>query len=345
MSGTSLDGVDLALCSIDDNGWQIVDATTVEYSLQWRGRLAGAAGMSALDYALTHVELGHLYGRMVRDFLGGRECRAVASHGHTVFHLPQRGLTTQIGDPDAIAAECGLQVVSGFRTLDVALGGQGAPLVPIGDALFFGQYDACLNLGGIANISHGRQTRTAYDICPCNMALNMLASRMGQDCDRDGATARRGSVDPALLAALEGLEYYRQPAPKTLGREWFESEFAPLLASHPMTEADALRTVVEHIARRTAHAAHEAGASSMLATGGGAHNTLLVERIAALAEGVALTVPDRLTVDYKEALVFALLGYMRLNGRVNTLRSVTGARADSVGGSVSGFFGKSHYAH
>lgn len=336
MSGTSLDGVDLAFCAIDGRHYQVIDAATLDYTPEWRQRLATVENASAREYALANAELGHLYGRMVKEFLAGRECDAVASHGHTVFHQPERGLTAQIGDGDAIAAECGLPVVSNFRTLDVALGGQGAPLVPIGDELFFGRYDACLNLGGIANISYRDGQRVAFDICPCNMALNRLAYELGLPFDRNGDNARRGLADYYLGQTLATLPYYRRPAPKSLGKEWFLDSFWPMVEASGLPAVDKLRTVTEHIATQIAVVLNEHRIGSVLVTGGGAHNGYLIELLKSMAEHTEVVVPDQLTVDYKEAIVFALLGYLRLKGEINTMCSVTGACVDSIGGTVSG---------
>ncbi len=340
MSGTSLDGVDLALCEVDDDGCRIEAADTVPYPPEWKLRLANLEHSSALEYAKANVELGRLFGQIVNDFIAKRHVavEAIASHGHTIFHQPQIGLTTQIGDGDAIAAATRLPVVSNFRTLDVALGGQGAPLVPIGDETLFGQYDACLNLGGIANISYREGgKRVAFDICPCNMALNHLAGRLGMDYDPDGIHARKGRVVEPLLDAMDALDYYRAAPPKSLGKEWFTDSFRPLLDRHEDEGVDnCLCTVVEHIARQVARVVIEKGVGSMLITGGGAFNAYLAERFKALMPMVELTIPDKLIVNYKEAMIFAYLGYLRLKGRVNTLSSVTGAREDSVGGTISG---------
>ena len=367
MSGTSLDGVDLALCDINDGGYRVLAAETVPYSAEWRQRLATLEDASALEYALAHVELGHLYGQMIDRFLKGKERpEAVASHGHTIFHQPLNGeaaggssrrfgLTTQIGDGDAIAAETGLVVVSNFRTLDVALGGQGAPLVPMGDEMLFGQYDACLNLGGIANISYKWKVesgkwkvgeRVAYDICPCNMPLNRLASMLGLPYDKSGANARAGEVHTCLLHELDSLEYYSLPGPKSLGKEWFVGAFWPVvkgflgLTPSQSQVRDALATVTAHTALQIARVVDSHGIRSLLVTGGGAWNSHLLELLGERCPEVRIVVPDALTVNYKEAVVFALLGYLRLGGRVNTLRSVTGARCDSVGGTVSGLLPK-----
>lgn len=349
MSGTSLDGVDLALCDIDGSGYRVLAATTVPYPAEWRERLANLEKATAYEYALADVELGHYFGRLVKDFLAeNRQPSAtdsqiyIASHGHTIFHRPELGLTTQIGNGDALSAECGLPVISNFRTLDVALGGQGAPLVPIGDRLFFGQYDACLNLGGIANISYDlsrRDTsapRVAFDICPCNMALNRLSARLGLAYDPQGENAARGNVHTCLKMKLDDLAYYFQSTPKSLGKEWFVGEFWPLVEKEPLDVCDLLATISAHIAWQISQVLVREKIGTLLVTGGGAFNRNLIERIEEYAPQTIITVPDALTVNYKEAIIFALLGYLRLRGEVNTLASVTGARQDSCGGNISG---------
>lgn len=356
MSGTSLDGIDLALCEIDEHGCRILAADTYPYLDEWRRRLSSLEGASAYDYALANVELGHLFGQTINKFLQGKERpEAIASHGHTIFHQPVSrvaaagsslayGLTTQIGDGDAIAAETGLPVVSNFRTLDVALGGQGAPLVPIGDELLFGEYDACLNLGGIANISYRADgKRVAYDICPCNMALNRLATMLGYPYDDKGRIARGGEVHTCLLHELDNLEYYTVTEPKSLGKEWFVGQFWPIVKKFigvsPTTPQvrDALATVTSHIAIQISRIVERQQIKTLLVTGGGAWNSYLLELVEKYYPEVKITVPDALIVNYKEALIFALLGYLRLTGKVNTLASVTGAKCDSVGGVLSGF--------
>lgn len=340
MSGTSLDGIDLALCDISDEGYRLLAANTVPYSDHWRCRLASLETASALEYAKAHVELGRLFGLEINRFLSGVDVRvdAVASHGHTIFHQPSLGLTTQIGDGDAIAAETGLLVVSNFRTLDVALGGQGAPLVPIGDELLFGQYDACLNLGGIANISYRVDgKRVAFDICPCNMALNRLASRLGYDYDPEGAIARRGIFNENLNKSLDSIDYYSVDCPKSLGKEWFLSDFWPLVEAAGLSSTeDLLCTVTHHVARQISYIIDKHNIKSVLVTGGGAFNRYLIDLLSELLPKIEITIPDNLTINYKEAVVFAFLGYLRLTHQVNTIASVTGARCNSIGGTISG---------
>lgn len=343
MSGTSLDGVDLALCNMDEKRHTILAAETVPYPAEWRQRLSTLEHSTALEYTKADVELGHYFGKIINEFTKQRNIPidAIASHGHTIFHQPGIGLTTQIGDGNAIAAETGLPVVSDFRTLDVALGGQGAPLVPIGDELLFSQYDACLNLGGIANISYRKGgKRVAFDICPCNMALNRLAARLGLDYDPDGKNARKGTLNQELNKRLNQLEYYNITQPKSLGKEWFVEAFWPLLDASPLPVEDLLATATHHIAGQIAGVAHNQGVKTMLVTGGGAFNRYLIECIHMYEPSVEVIIPDNLIINYKEALIFALLGYLRLTGQTNTWASVTGARCNSIGGTLSGLLSR-----
>lgn len=335
MSGTSLDGVDIAVVRFKpEEGWayELLAGTTVPYSPSWKERLQAALHAPAGALALLHAELGTLYGQLATDFLRqtGHRADLIASHGHTVFHNPAARLTFQAGHPAYLAAAAGLPVVADFRTLDVALGGQGAPLVPIGDRLLFGSYDYCLNLGGFANISFERSgQRLACDTGPCNMALNALAEREGREFDAGGAMARSGSVLSELLERMNAPEYFKKPLPKSLGREWYDETFRPLLAAGETS--DLLRTCVEHIAMQVA--AWTTPGANLLITGGGAYNEFLIERITALTRA-HVTVPADSLIQFKEAIVFALLGALRWRGEINCLASVTGAARDSSGGVV-----------
>ena len=341
MSGTSLDGLDIAYCRFFDEQplrFELLAAETIPYPSEWVARLSSLENASALDYALAHVRLGHYFGKCVNHFRQRHPgpVDLISSHGHTIFHQPQSGLTTQIADGDAIAAETGILTAFNFRTFDVALGGQGAPLVPIGDQMLFPNYDACLNLGGIANISFFRNgVRQAFDISPCNMALNHLSRRLGQPFDRDGLLASQGTLDDRILQQMDSLDYYTQPAPKTLGKEWFVSLFQPFLDNG--NAQDLLRTSVEHIARQIANVLRQQQVDNLLITGGGAKNRFLIGRLEQLSPRTRVVRPSDEVIDYKESIVFALLGYLRLKGLPNCLASVTGARYDNVGGQLSAF--------
>lgn len=340
MSGTSLDGIDLAFCSFTHTGsrwnYKILKADTFPYDAAFRQRLATAVESSALEYARLNVALGERIAQYINQWrIGLPEPAFIASHGHTVFHQPAAGITTQIGSGAVIAALTGIPTVCDFRTTDVALGGQGAPLVPIGDELLFGQYDACLNLGGFANISFRQEgRRVAFDIAPCNMALNSLARLLNQEYDEDGHFARSGHCIPHMLEELNHLDYYQQMPPKSLGKEWFDLQFLPILQRYQQrhTPEDCLCTVSEHICFQITNSL-PFKQGTLLATGGGAFNHYLIERLSECWQG-CIEVPDPLTVNYKEALIFAFLGLLRLKHKNNCLQSVTGAKLDSCGGAI-----------
>ncbi|MDR2813082.1 MAG: anhydro-N-acetylmuramic acid kinase [Prevotellaceae bacterium] len=338
MSGTSLDGLDLCLARFNRDGssrwtFDILAAETFPYSPAWTQKLQQAHTLGAFDFVALHRQYGAFLGEQAASFLRGKNLRAdcVASHGHTVFHQPQRGVTFQLGDGAALAAAADMPVVSDFRSLDVALGGQGAPLVPIGDRMLFAAYDRCLNLGGFANISFEQDgQRVAFDVCPCNIALNALSRLLGEPYDSGGALAAQGSVSSALLDELNALDFYAQRGAKSLGREWVEEVFLKKIAAHAISAHDRLRTVCEHIAMQVARCAR---GGTMLATGGGAFNAFLMQRIAKLSPCRAV-IPDAQIVNFKEALIFAFLGTLYVSNEVNTLASATGAKRNSIGGSL-----------
>lgn len=340
MSGTSLDGLDIAACEfvLADSKWsfKILSSHTYPYSPEWKNKLSCLPSADALTFSYVNVEYGHLLGRLTRTFLEntGFQPDLIASHGHTIFHQPDHGLTVQIGSGSAIAAETGFPVICDFRSADVALGGQGAPLVPIGDRLLFSEFDACLNLGGFANISMELDgDRIAFDICPVNIVLNRLAARLGIDFDKDGETARSGNVDLDLLVRLDRLEYYNQKWPKSLGREWLEHEFLPLIDNYSGPVKNLIRTICEHIALQVNHSLFNDCPSKVLVTGGGAHHVFLMERIRQSGNHQWI-IPLKDWTDFKEALVFAFLGVLRWRGEPNVLHSVTGSRIDHAGGAI-----------
>ncbi len=337
MSGSSLDGIDLALCHFSRDGkrwtFTVETAKTVPYDAAMRQRLLQATTGDALELALLNRDLGIAIGSGCRDLLQDQSADLIASHGHTIFHQPAEGLTLQVGSGAHIAALSGLTTVCDLRSLDVALGGQGAPLVPFGEQMLFPDHQAFVNLGGIANLSihHGKQP-IGYDVCPCNQALDLLAAEAGMDYDANGDLARSGEVDVELLAKLNALDFYKQAPPRSLGREWFDEQLKPLITTEAPLK-DRLRTVTEHIALLIAQELTNAKVDAALFTGGGAHNGFLIERIAALGKAKP-ELPSAELINYKEAVIFAFLGLMRARGEVNTLASVTGAARDSVGGAI-----------
>lgn len=341
MSGTSLDGIDLVYCHFEkkEDRWDynVLKAKTFPYEASLCQRLADAVQSTALEYAKLNVELGELVARHINEWLDDSDPKPdfIASHGHTIFHQPEIGLTTQIGSGAVIAAQTGITTICDFRTTDVALHGQGAPLVPIGDELLFNQYDACLNLGGFSNISfHENGQRIAFDISPCNMALNHVAHRANLAYDPNGSMAQSGSCISSLLQTLDNLDFYQQSHPKSLAKEWFDATFLPKVLPYLDTHSlqDCMRTLVEHISNQiTTSIPFQKG--KMLVTGGGAFNTFLIQRLQEKWPGEVI-VPDPLTINYKEAIVFAFLGLLRLQSSNNCLKSVTGAISDNCGGAI-----------
>jgi anhydro-N-acetylmuramic acid kinase len=342
MSGTSLDGLDIAFCrfSVDNNTWkyEILNTQTIPYSEHWKQRILSLETADALSFQQTNVDYGHYLGGLVSDFIVRHSIKAdfVASHGHTIFHQPEKKLTVQIGAGSAIASRCNLPVVCDFRTLDVALGGQGAPLVPIGDKLLFAEYDFCLNLGGFANVSyqHNRE-RIAYDICPVNIVMNAIAEKNGKAFDENGAMAKEGMLSGYLLNEFNQIGFYKMimDSPKSLGKEWVIKNINPLIEQYEISDEDLLRTFCEHIAFQIGKALKSKPKGKILATGGGAYNQFLMECIKQQTEH-EIIIPDNKTIEYKEALIFAFLGVLRMRNEVNCLKSVTGATRDNCGGSI-----------
>ena len=340
MSGTSLDGLDLAFCRFTKakSGWeyQVIASDTIPYEDELQKRLSEAVNLSAIDFVKLDVDLSHFMALSIRRFLSRQPIMPdfIASHGHTVFHQPTLKLTSQIGNGATIAALTGFTTVCDFRTTDIALGGQGAPLVPIGDELLFGQYDACLNLGGIANISYRRNgKRVAFDISPCNMALNYLANKRSLPFDSNGDLARKGKIDEGLLDKLNNFDFYRQKGAKSLGKEWFDGTFLPCLNQSKSPIETQLRTITEHIAIQITAALYNKEGEKMLVTGGGAYNLFLLERLKKHVNN-EIIIPDSRTIDFKEAIIFGFLGVLRMSNEVNCLRDVTGARINTCGGAV-----------
>ncbi|WP_396127447.1 anhydro-N-acetylmuramic acid kinase [Aurantibacillus circumpalustris] len=339
MSGTSLDGLDLAFCSFDKSdetySYKILDAKTVNYTSIWKERLIAVKDASAEDYFRLHVLYGKFLAEEVNVFskASGIKADIIASHGHTIFHQPNSGFSTQIGCGATIAAETQITTVCDFRSLDVALGGQGAPLVPIGDKLLFGEYAACLNIGGIANISFDEKgKRIAYDVCEANMLLNLLAERSGKAFDKGGEMARAGKINTELLQKLNSLSYYSEKGAKSIGREWFEQHIEILLDKN-INVNDLLATGTEHIAEIIAQELNKHYLKNILITGGGAFNTFLIEKIISKTS-CEIILPEEEVINYKEALIFAFLGYLRVLNKTNTHKSVTGATKDSIAGAV-----------
>jgi anhydro-N-acetylmuramic acid kinase len=352
MSGSSLDGLDIVFTELGETGGQwyydIKHAETIGYPDEWVVKLKHATGLSAVEYLRLHAAYGRFIGERVNDFIEKynlqHQVQLISSHGHTVFHEPVNRMTAQLGDGAAIAAVTGVNVVSDLRAMDMALGGQGAPIVPMGEKLLLSDYALLLNLGGIANISAATPNGyIAFDICPANRVLNMLAADAGLEYDKDGLLASKGFVRDEVLAKMNQQPYYTKPFPKSLANDFGTDVIYPMLKQANLSVPDALRSMVEHISiqhtrslGRLLNTFKEAKPGRMLVTGGGAHNIFLMERLQASlgVMGITLDVPEARVIDYKEALIMALLGIQRWREENTVIHSATGASRSSIGGAV-----------
>ncbi len=339
MSGTSLDGLDLAYCvfELEKGKWsfEIVNGETIPYARAWKNRLQNAPNISAEELEKLNMEYGHYLGEQTALFIAKHQLMPdlVASHGHTVFHKPEEGYTLQIGNGEALRSHINCPLIYDFRTQDVQLGGQGAPLVPIGDQLLFSEFDACINIGGFANISNNKdEKRIAWDICPANIMMNSIAEKLGKSYDENGDWAREGKLNQELLKELNSLNFYKEKAPKSLGKEWVEEMINPIIEKYSTSEKDLLRTLLEHISVQIVRDL-ETIEGKVLFTGGGVFNQFLMERIQSRIKNEVL-IPNRQTIDFKEALIFAFMGVLRMQNKVNVLASVTGATQNHSSGKV-----------
>jgi anhydro-N-acetylmuramic acid kinase len=354
MSGSSLDGLDIVYTEFEETGnnwsYEIKAAACAEYSNKWTNKLKAATNLNAYDYLLLDSAYGKYVAEKVNSFIDANDLhhkvQLIGSHGHTVFHAPQLGITAQLGNGATIAASTGINVVTDLRIMDVVLGGQGAPIVPVGEKLLFKEYNYFLNLGGIANISanllSSSKTYIAFDVCPANRVLNMLASKEGKLYDDKGAIGRTGSVNTALLTRLNDLEYYKQSYPKSLANYFGTDIVYPWIESFNLSTADALRTYTEHIIQQIVNAINLVNGQwstvnkKMLVTGGGAFNDFLIERLrdALKIFNIEVVVPGENLIKYKEALIMGLLGVLRWREEDTVMSSVTGASRNSIGGAV-----------
>lgn len=339
MSGTSLDGIDLAHVKFykSEGKWNfsILNSETISYSEYWLGKLKNLVQFNKEELLDLDINYTRLLSEVINSFVakhGITKIDTVCSHGHTALHQPDDGLTYQIGNRPELAKLINENVVCDFRVQDVLLGGQGAPLVPIGDELLFSEYDCCINLGGFANISTNINTeRIAYDICPANIVLNYYVSKLGLAYDDNGMLASKGEIHSELLQQLNALKFYKQSFPKSLGLEWVKYEVFPLIDSFSLKIETILRTFVEHIAIQISKTIQPG--KLVLVTGGGVYNEFLMQRILEISQA-NITIPSKEIIEYKEALIFGLLGILKLREEVNCLASVTGALKNHSSGIV-----------
>ena len=338
MSGTSLDGLDIAYCKFtrEKNVWsfQLLNSTTVEYDKTLVGKLQNCIHFEKEELDQFDLELGAFFGVQTKAFIDENDISPllVASHGHTVFHQPEKGYTLQIGDGKSLKNNVQTEVINDFRSLDVKLGGQGAPLVPIGDKLLFSEFDYCLNLGGIANVSYDENNiRKAFDVCSCNLVLNHLSEELGLKYDDKGNIAKSGNFIKELYTKLLNNPYYSKKGSKSLGKEDVWDFDINVVNKYNCSVEDKLRTFVELIAIQISNSIEK---GRLLITGGGAYNEFLIQRIGELNPDISIKIPDRKIIEFKEALIFSFLGLLKHLGEVNVLSSVTGASKNSCSGVI-----------
>lgn len=339
MSGTSLDGLDICAAEFrkENRQWsfKILKSETVPYSTIWEDKLKNSIHLSSEELLALNSEYGFYLGEQAKTFIEKyalNKIDLIASHGHTVFHQPDKKFTLQIGDGRAIKILNKIPVVYDFRSQDVLMGGNGAPLVPIGDELLFSEFDACLNIGGFSNISFKKDgKRIAFDICPVNIVLNKFAQILNKKFDENGEIARTGTVNTEILDSLNLNEFYSQAHPKSLGIEWVNKNILPKL-QHETVE-NILATFTEHAATQIAKIFTKFELKKVLFTGGGTYNSYLVERIKSKCE-TEIIIPSKEIIDYKEALIFAFMGVLKINNEINVFSSATGSSHDHSSGLI-----------
>ncbi|MBK7130581.1 MAG: anhydro-N-acetylmuramic acid kinase [Crocinitomicaceae bacterium] len=340
MSGTSMDGLDCCYAEFSRANGQFyfsnMIAHTYTYDEDQKKFLRAAFHKNSEQLKQTDQQFGYYLAEKVKHFIQQHHLEnkvsLIASHGHTIFHEPAKGVTVQIGNGSIMNQLTGIRVINDFRIKDVQLGGQGAPLVPVGDQYLFAQYPACLNLGGFSNISLIHQgQRVAFDISPCNLPLNIVCEKyLNVPYDHAGSIAAGGKCYDPLLQKLNTIPYYQQQAPKSLGYEWLTHEFMPVVEEFPLPIEDLLSTLCQHIGHQIVRVLDENQLKEVLVTGGGAYNTHLINILKKSA--CKITLPDTAIIDFKEALIFAFLGFLNFHDSINTFKSVTGAKEDSMGG-------------
>ena len=340
MSGTSVDGLDICYVSFDNNDpskYEIIDCETIDYDYNLKTKLKNIIKLDNDQIKQIDKEFGEFIGLNVLKFIKKNtlyKADLISSHGHTVFHEPEFNKTLQIGNGEIINKITKIKTVNNFREQDIQLGGQGAPLVPIGDKLLFDDYKYCLNLGGFTNISvKDSRTIFAYDICPLNTVLNHYANKLGYECDLGGKLSKKGVINIDLFNELNDLDYYKKSYPKSLGLEFVIDNIFPITEKYKIKEVDILATYIEHASFQIKR--NIDNGSKVLLTGGGTFNNNLIKALNHDSK-INFIIPDKTIINYKESLIFALLGYLKINGKVNCLRSVTGASNDHSSGDIYG---------
>ncbi len=336
MSGTSLDGLDMALCRFNTENFSdfdILKTQTVSYSDDLSRNLRNSLNFTAVEFIELHKKYGEFLSKRINEFLKSKKVDFIATHGHTSIHFPEKNVNFQLGDGATISALTGIPVICDFRSLDIALGGQGAPLVPAGEKYLFPEFDTFLNIGGFANISFWRKKITAFDITPANYALNFFSRKLGETYDYKGKIGKKGILNKKLLIDLQNLKYFSEKPPKSLADHWFYDVFLKKIYNYTISETNILRTIYELISSEIALNLDNYNTKKVMLTGGGAYNDFLINLIKAKTKA-EIFIPEDKIIQYKEALIFAFLGFLRWTKNVNCLKSVTGALFDNIGGAI-----------
>lgn len=353
MSGTSCDGLDLCLANFNKEknkfNYKVIKALTIDFPSILKKSLQNSINLSGIELIKLNKEWSDFAANEINKHFINKDFNIdlISSHGHTVFHQPNVGLNFQLGSLDVLCANTKIDVVGDFRSIDIAKGGQGAPLVPFGDEKLFNEYDVCINLGGFANLSFDEKgIRKAFDISPCNLVLNHFSSMVGHEFDEGGEIAKTGVLKDSLLNELNSLPYYKNYnlndkevlKYKSLGIEQLKNEIFPLIYRYQNKKQDVqdiLNTFIHHIADQIKNAI-PSHCESILFTGGGVYNDYLLSVIQDKIGNKSIIIPDKELIDFKEALIFGFLGYLRVNELENISSTYTGASSNSVAG---------HYLH
>ncbi len=339
MSGTSLDGLDIVYVEISYRSkwnFKIKKAQTIKYDEFWGDKLLAANHIKGFELIQLNKDFGTYIGLKINTFIEENKIERkkidlISSHGHTVFHQPKNGFTYQIGCGLEISRITKIKTICDFRSLDVAHGGQGAPLVPIGDIHLFGNHKYCLNIGGIANISFDKNNkRIAGDIDFANINSNFLAKSLGFEMDVNGRLAEEGKLNNELLQKLSEISFYDEKFPKSLGVEDYHKWYKPILDDFNIKVQDKLHTTGFHLCSNIKKIIDRGNSYDLLITGGGAFNKFWLNTL--IKMGINIVIPKKEIIDYKEALIFAFLGVLYVRNEVNTLSSVTGASKDLKSG-------------
>ncbi len=346
MSGSSLDGLDIADCTFSSLGnsfsYFINTAQTLEYPEDLKKSLTIASSLSSIQLTELNKQYSSWISEQLNNIIEDKDSiQLIGLHGHTVFHEPKKGFSLQLGDGAIISSKTNIATVTDFRNADIAAGGQGAPLSPKGDLDLFSEYDGFLNLGGISNFSFKMKDDSilGYDICPFNLALNELAERVGLNYDKDGKLASKGVLIESLFEELNSIPFYADKKPKSIDRIWYEKEFQPILKKYYNSSRleDIIHSVCQHQKKQIADVLNYylSEGKQILFSGGGTNNSFFIESLKSQVKA-EIIIPETEIVDYKEAIIFAYLALLRALNKTNCIAKVTGAEKDSIGGELFG---------